>query len=172
MFEHALPLKLADFTEQLLTEVIISIVLDMEEGGVFTIEGGRIETWDAYLTNLKRVLKSRWNPTISRGPKFWNPSKRAVLLNLYEWAFIRLQFWQHTFHKSGKAKHKRLTIRDWKEAEQLWPSLVSYLQKLPNETPYQLALEYSMEKMRFRSEAYLRKQLTIARKEREQSSEK
>lgn len=172
LFEHALPQKLADFTAQLLAEVIISTVLDMEENGVLTIEGNRIDVWDDYLTDLKVTLKRRWNSTISRGAKFWSPVKRSELLKVYEWALMRLQFWHHTYHSSGKVRRKRLTNHEWKEAKQEWPTLVPYLKKLPNETPHQLALKYAMEVIRFKGETYLRKQLTLARKEKEKSSNK
>lgn len=163
IYEHALPVKLAHFSEQLMTEVLISVMLDMEEGEVVVIEGGRIDIWDFYLDELKKVLKKSWNKTISRGAKYWNPAKRAALLKLYEAAFEKLRDWWQKHHKSRTSPSP--SGDDWKRAEASNPRLVPFLKKLSHSKPYELALEYVSQELGVRGEQGLRKQLTLARRE-------
>jgi hypothetical protein len=172
IFEHALPQKLADFTEQLLMEVFISTVYEMEAGKVIDIEGGRFDVWDIYLDDLKRMLKRNWNLSIPKGTKYWNRQKRAELLGVYDWALLRLQYWQDRFHGNKKEGRRRLTGEEWKAAEQSWMILVPYLKLLPNSTPHNIALEFAMKFLHIRGEHQVRKQLTLAREERSAVTQK
>jgi pyruvate-formate lyase-activating enzyme len=162
--------KLAHFSEQLMTEVLISVVLDMEEGDVIAIEGGRIDIWDYYLDELKKVLKKSWNRTISRGAKYWTPAKRAELLKLYEAAFADLRDWWQRHHKARTSP--RPSADDWKRAEESNPHLITFLKGLVHSKPHELALEYVSQVLGLRGEHGLKKQLTLARKEREAAARK
>jgi hypothetical protein len=161
-FHNALALKLADFSDQLMTEVLISTMLEMEEGNVVVIEGGRIDVWDYYLDELKKVLKRSWNKTITRGAKYWTPEKRKGLLTLYEAALRDLRAWWQKHHRSRNPSPP--SVIDWKSAEKDYPHLIPFLKELANSTPHELALEYISLIVGLRGE-YLRKQITQARRE-------
>lgn len=165
LLEHALPLKLADLPEQLLMEVFISIVQEMENNEVFSIEGGRADVWDNYTSELGRALKRYWNKTIPRGVKYWTPEKRASLLTIYNYAFVPMQEWWKKYYSSAKARRLKPTAKDRKEAEKKYPDLYTYFHRLSNTPPNQLALEYVSAATKIGSYEALRAQITKARKE-------
>lgn len=168
LFEHALPVKLADLPEQFFMEVFISIVQEMEDNDVFTIEGGRADVWDNYTTNLGRVLKRSWNKTIPRGVKYWTPEKRAGLLKLYTSALMPIKGWWKKYHSSVKSRRRKPTTEERKEAAKNYPSLYPYFDLLSNTPPNQLALKYVSDVTRIESYESLRAQISKARKEAKQ----
>lgn len=172
LFEHALPLKLADLPEQLITEVFISVVQEMQDNDVFIIEGGRAGVWDNYTNVLGRTLKRSWNKTIPRGTKYWTPEKRAGLLKLYTSALTPIQGWWKKYHSSVKARRRKPTTEEKKEAAKNYPTIHPYFDLLYNTPPNQLALEYVSDVTGIESYESLRAQISKARKEAKQCQKK
>lgn len=114
------------------------------------------------------MVKGGWNPTVSRGIKYWSPQKRAKALELYSSSLLVLQEWHKKFHGSIKARRQTPTAKEWKEAEKKHRDLVPFLVQLSSGSrPSELALDHVADVMETRSLEYLRTQLTKAKEEKQ-----
>lgn len=169
IFKRALPLRFADIPEQFLAEVFISIIQEMEEGEVFSIEGSRADVWNHYTSILGATLKRSWNPVLPKGSKFWTPAKRAMLLKHYNDAILPLQEWWKKYQGSAKARRHKPTAEDKKEAQNKYPDIFPYFSQLSKATPpHHLALQYVSDVTGFKGYESMRAQISKARKEAKQ----
>lgn len=169
IFESILPVRLADIPEQFFTEVFISVIQEMENGEIFSIEGNRADVWNNYTSILSGTLKRSWNTTLSKGSKFWTPEKRARLLKYYNFAIVPMQEWWKKYYGSAKARRYKPTQEEKKEAQQKYPDLSPYFSQLSKEIlPHHLALQYVSDVTGFRGYESMRAQISKARKEAKQ----
>jgi hypothetical protein len=170
IFKRALPLRLADIPEQFFTEVFISVIQEMEDGEVFSIAGNRADVWNYYTSILSGTLKRNWNTTLPKGSKFWTPDKRARLLKYYNFAIEPMQEWWKKYHGSAKARRRKPTDEEKKEAQNKHPDLFPYFSQLSKAAPpHHLALQYVSDVTGFKGYESMRAQISKARKEAKQS---
>lgn len=168
---RSIPLRMAKLPAQSFIEGIISIVLDMEETELISIEGSRAKIWNDYTEEAGRTIKRELNLPVILKPRRWNKPMRRKALRLYEDTLKLLKELKKTYFSTSSAKIRKQQpdLKSWEEVKAEHAQLREILEQLKDNSPGNLALGYVCKCFDSDSMDTTYDQIKKARRERKQA---
>jgi hypothetical protein len=166
--------RMVKLPAQAFIEGIISVVLDMEETEIISIEGSRAKIWNDYTGEAGRTIKRELKVPVVLKPRRWNRPMRRKALPLYEDTLKWLQELKRTYFSTSSAKilKQQPDLKPWEEVKAEYEHLSRFLERLENgDTPKDIAVLYVGERFGSYSMDTTWDQIKKARGERKQALE-
>jgi hypothetical protein len=157
---------------QAVIEGVISVVLDMEENEIISIEGSRADIWNEYTDSSGRTIKRELDVPVVVKPRRWTKPMRRKALRLYEDTHKLLRDLKKTYFSTSSAKIRKQQpdLKSWEEVKAEHAQLTKLLKDLANgDRPRDLALDYVGEILGSYSAHTTWDQIMEARRERKQA---
>jgi hypothetical protein len=117
--------RMKSLSRRLLVEAIVSVVLDMEENEIITIEGNRAQIWNAHADEVAKILLKEVSASKAARNRKWNEPMQWEAMLLYEDAFKVLQMLKKTYFGSQakRIRRARPDLKSWEDAKAEYPQL-------------------------------------------------